>query len=433
MTEFSKLVSRQAGKLTLWSLLAVNAVAVGGFLGYRGHLEEEHLVEGLRGQAAALSAEKDAMAKIRGHFAAEDKRIEEAHRKNQELLVKAASLAEWLPALPGSPTIEDLKSEEAVKYNGSRSQLARQRADAERVWSAIENPQDVPKLKSGLTREALEVYAGVRDCASRGAGEGSLCGPSAAFGARVSQVVGQAVALQEQSEAFARQSLGMGWDDWDAAQDKLTTTAFEGIDKARDEAKLAFDRGDIDQEDWNSMSQGFSAAKAEAANEIQKDRDHLHSATHSGRLSAFDWYLLSRWTQSAPAQSTAHVVTHPYVAGGSAFAPPAQAFKTQPLLAKAALAAPGQRAAAIAPPTGMNPYSVDTGASRLGSKVNATFAKAAGPRVSMAMSHSGASKGGIGSRVGAYSAARSAARAGSVSSGGRVGVSGAHGGVSSGG
>lgn len=439
MTEFSKLVRNQAGKLTLWGLLAANAVAagaVGGFLVYRGHLEEQDLVQSLRGQASALSAEKDVMTKIRGHFAAEDKRIEAAQLKNVELLAKAAVLADWLPVLPGSPNLEDLKSEAAVKYNTSRGLLSTQRAESERIWAAIENPQDVARLKGGLTPGALTVYASVRDCASRGAGEGSICGPSAALSARLSQVVEQATSLQEQSEAFSRQNLSMGWDAWDAAQNNLTQAAFDGIDKAQTDAKAALDRGDLDQEDWNSMSTGFAAAKNEAAGAIQKDKEHLQGATRSGGLSAFDWYLLSRWTQSAPSASSSSnsaVANHPYMFGGSAFVPPSQAFKTQPLLAQSAVALSGQKAGLIAAPGGVNPYSVDNGASRLGSKVNASFAKAAGPRVSMALSKAGPSKAGIASRLGAYSAARSAGRAGAVGSSGHAGVSSGHGGGSSGG
>lgn len=437
MTEFSKLVRRQAGQITLTGILVANVVAGAAIYGLYSSYQEKELVDGLRKTAAAMKSEQGSIAEIRGYFAAEAGRIESAHVKNKTLLERAEGLADWLPALPGSPTIADLRSEDALKYNSSKMLLQKQSVGSELVWTALTSPEKAAALKDGLTRDNLEVYAAVKDCALRKAGEGAYCGPSAAVGVRLAALLQQATHLQEESEAFARQSLGMGWDDWDAAQKNLTLTAFTEIDKSEKAAHASFDRGDLDQEDWSSMSNGFVAAKAEAAGQIQQDRQQLQARANSGGLSSFDWYLISRFAQSAPIQSSAHVVSHPYVAGGSSFVPPAQAFKSSPAPASAVVVAPSQRLAVapMKPPTGLNPYSVDTGASRLGSKVNASFAQAAGPRISAAMSQAGSlGKSGMASRVASFSAAKSVARASGgstssssskvgVSSGSRVGVS----------
>ena len=425
MKEFSKLALRQAGQIGLGTILALNIGLGASIYGIYSYNQEQELVAGLKTTATQMSAEKSSIAKIRGYFDAEAGRIEAAHVKNGELLRSATDLSEWLPALPGAPTIDELKVDEAAKYVGSKDLLRREREASELVWTALSSPEKVPELKAGLTRANLELYSSVKSCAMRGAGEGAYCGPSAAVGARLVTMVAQAQQLKEQSEAYGRQTLGLGWDEWDGAQKALTESATKEIDKSRLEARAAFDRGDLAKDEWDSMSSGFNAAQATASNQIQQDRAQLQSHVGGGHMTAFDWYLLSRWTQSSPTQ-TVHLVSNPYVAGGSSFVPPASVVKSMPLPV-----AQAGSVARFAPPAGVNPYSVAAGGSHLGSKVSASFAQAAGPKISMAMSSAG-SKGGMGARVSSFSAARGAARASSVGSAGVSHASAGHG-VSSGG
>lgn len=442
MTEFSTLVQKQAGRMTLSAILAFNAVAVGAAYLYYDYTEDQNFVTYLKEKAAHMQSEKLAMTKMRQYFDDEASRIEKFHQSNVELMAKAKTdgASEWLSALPGTPTLDELTVEEATAYDQSRFLLARQRAGSELVWSALTHPEDIDTLKTGLTRDNLEVFATVKDCAARGSGEGAYCGASAAFNVRLKNTLNMTTKLQEESEAFSRQNLGLGWDDWDTAQTNLIEAAFKDIDSARAKAQVAFDKGEIDQDEWDSMSHGFIAAKAEASTLVQQDRSDLQARTHSGHLSGYDWYLMSRWTMSSPTQSVTHVVSHPYAAGGSAFVAPSSAFRSASVAGiasrssapNAGVGAGLSKTPVFSAPSAINPYSVEAGSSRFGSKVNASFARAAGPKISMAMNASGTSKSGMTSRVSSFSASRGAARAGSISSAGVGHSSGGHGGMSSG-
>lgn len=450
MKNFSALVKKQAGRIGLGTIIAASIMAGAAIYGLHSYKVERDLVDNLKASAQQMQAEKSSIEKVRKYFSDEGGRIEKVHAKNGELLKKAGDVSAWLGSLPGSPTLDELRTDESTKYFNAKQRIAKESAASELVWTALTSPQDVPKLKAGLSKENLEIYSSVKDCALRGAGEGAYCGPSAAVGARLVTALGQVDELKQQSEAFARGQLAMGWDDWDVAQNNLTLAAFTEINSEKDKAKAAFDRGDLDQEDWTSMQAGFDAAKTTAADQIAQDRKELQQATYSGHVSGVNWYLLSHWANSAPSTASTHIVNHPYVAGGAAFAPPApsqgfapsaagvkigagaQVLPSMPAVSGAAptKVAPGKinYAANISMPKAASPYAINSGASHLGSKVNMSFAKAAGPKISMAMSQSG-SKGGIGSKVSSYSTGRAAAR----SSVGHAGVGHSSSGHSSGG
>ena len=480
MTHFSLLTRRFAGQITLAAQISL-AVSGGALIYGIYSIHESGIENLLKDKATHMAQETSYFSKINAYLDAESQRLEQAHQTNLVLLQKAESISPWLTSTAGSPTVEDLRKEEADNYFKAFNRLASEKKDVHLVSQAIMSPENIPALKEGLTPSKLETYSSVKDCALRGAGQGAYCGPSAAIGARLNLALKSAEQLALQAEAHARENLGYGWDQWDDAQSNLTQAAFSEIDQARQQAFKSYQNGDLDSDDWDSMNKGFTQAEITAREQIQHDRDDLQAQVHAGNISGYNWYLLSRWTQSSPL-TVVHIVHNPYVVGGSSFVNPTTLYSPIPSpapstshfstlssppvvtpthstasslnshsttalqsapapapapVAKAPvskLASPGSYAPKILPPSGVNPYSVSSATTHLGSKVNASFSRAAGPKIASLASQGGlSSRGGIAARVASISAGRAFASGRAAVSVGHAGVSSSSGHGSSGG
>ena len=448
MKEFSKLALRQAGQMTAMSMILAATIAGGAIFGIVEIKGEMDYRDALRATAAqmAQASEISLKDKIGEYFQAEAGRIEEAHTANLDMLAKLGDesdeegLGKYVWALKGQSGAGELAKEEQASYASSKERLAKERESAGRVWEALAHPGEISLLKQGLSKENLEIYSSVKDCAARGAGQGAYCGRSQAMGLRISKTMDEAKALKDEAETYARGNLAAGWNDWDGAAAALKASALKEIAETKAQAQSAYMAGDLSEEDWKDMQKGFDAAQATASQQIDKDKEQLSSRAHSGGLTFWDYYLISHWMNSSPQTQSlssggysAAAYSGAYAPGGSAYKPVAPApsmgqklaMAKSPVEAQAAAApsALGKRTASFAMPQGSNPYAIKSGSSPLGQKAAASFESAAGSRIAQAMRSAGPAGGrpsGLGARISGFARAASAAHA---SSGAHAGVS----------
>ena len=119
MKEFTMLSRRQAGEATVAHIvgaLALSGAAIYGVLAAVDHQRDQELFEKLKVSASSMKQETQAIGGIREYFGKEAERLEQYHEKNQTLLSKEADLGQWLSAIPGAPTLDELRQEEAQRY-----------------------------------------------------------------------------------------------------------------------------------------------------------------------------------------------------------------------------------------------------------------------------------------------------------------------------
>lgn len=324
MTAFSALVRKQAGRISVTMALFAAIGAGIGLYGVNDWREEQNYIEGLQKKAEQMRPDKDLAGKMSQYLNDEQARIEKSRQSNQALMVKAKELSEWIEQLDGAPTVGALQEQAAWQYDQAKTRLIRERLAVDQVSAALNNPQDVKQIKERLTKENLEIWAQVKDCAARGAGQGAYCGGVMSWSVRAEQLIAKAERLKEDSRNYGETMIRAGWKDWDQAQASLTGKAFAEIDQQKAMAKAAFDSGQIDEDDWKEMQAGFDAAKGAAADQIAEDRKRLQEASSAAvtpaagssgatktvvvhersGMSAMDWWLLYHWMNATPSASS---------------------------------------------------------------------------------------------------------------------------------